>query len=99
MSKDELEYEKMLKQMEELQKKLSDKKKVLDKERDDAIIDAIHEIDITREQGYELARIIKYKGNIEAILKLTPKEEPVTKRGRKPKAVTTTESEETVYEE
>ena len=99
MSKDELEYEKMLKQMEELQKKLSDKKKALDKERDDVIIDAIHEVDITREQGYELARIIKYKGNIETILKLTPKEEPVTKRGRKPKAVTTIESEEIDYEE
>ena len=50
MTKNESDYAKMLKQMDDLQRKLSEKKELLDKERDEQIIKAIHEIDITREQ-------------------------------------------------
>lgn len=80
MTKDELDYERMLKQMEDLQKKLANKKDILDKERDAAIIRAIHEIDITREQGFLLANILSNGENLESILKLSPKVEEKPKK-------------------
>lgn len=100
MTKDELDYERMLKQMEELQKKLSDKKSILDKERDEAIIKAVHKINITREQGFALAGILSNEDNFDTIMKLLPKaeEKPVRKRRSKVNP-TIKESEEMKDEE
>ncbi len=83
MTKNESDYAKMLKQMDDLQRKLSEKKELLDKERDEQIIKAIHEIDITREQGYALAKILLNEENLDIILGLKPKEEFIQpKKGR-----------------
>ena len=99
MTKDELEYERMLKQMDELQKKLSDKKDVLDKERDEAIIKAIHEINITREQGVALAEILKNEDNFETIMKLMPKAEERTAKKRKRVVDITNKESEVIKDE
>ncbi len=99
MTKKELELEKMLDQQKELQKKIDQAMDDLNKERDDLILGAIHEIDITREQGYELANILRNKDNLETILKLAPKLEKSERKRRKRMSRTNTESEVNDYEE
>lgn len=97
MTKDEQEYEKLLKKMDKLKQQISDKKDILDKERDEAIIKAVHEINITREQGFRLANVISNEENLESILNLRPKEvEKPVKRTRTRKVK---EREEIIDEE
>ncbi|MGN0249171.1 MAG: hypothetical protein ACI4C0_07735 [Lachnospiraceae bacterium] len=75
MTKNEYDYERMLKQMEELQKKMTEKKEILDKERDEAIIQSIHEKNISREQGILLAKLIRDEKCFETIMKMEPEAE------------------------
>jgi len=99
MTKKELELEKLLSQRDEIQKKIDAIMEDLNKERDDLIIGAIHEIGITREQGHELANILRNKSNLETILNLVPKDETPEKKRRKRTNKNIMESEEIKDEE
>ncbi len=99
MTKTEYDYTRMIQQMDDLQKKIAQKKVLLDKERDEMIIEAIHEIDITREQGLMLARILKNGENLETILNLTPKDETPIRKRRARRKKNMKESEEIQNEE
>ena len=56
--------------MEELQKRMANKKELLDKERDDAIIGAIRKVNASREQGLKLANLVQDKESFETIMRL-----------------------------
>jgi len=86
MTKDELEYERMLKQMSELQKKIADKKALLDKERDEAVIRALTENGVTREQGFKIASLIGDPTCFDVIMDMEPSiaERVIKKRKVKP---------------
>jgi hypothetical protein len=99
MTKDELDYERMLKKRENLEKMIADKKKELDRQRDEAIIQAIHTTDITREEGFKLAAIISNSDNLEVILNLKPKEVDKPKKATKKPPKVKVESEEINDEE
>ena len=99
MTKDELDYERMLKKREDLEKMIADKKKELDRQRDEAIIKAIHMTDITREEGFKLAAIISNSDNLEIILNLKPKEVDKPKKATKKPRKVNEESEEISDEE
>ena len=102
MTKKELDYERMLKQMNDLQEKLAKSKESLDKERDELVVTALHETAITREQGFKIARLIGDPECLEMILKIEPRveEKVVKKRGRRKNSESIiTESEEKEYEE
>jgi len=83
MTKDELDYERLLKQMDELQKKIANKKEILDRERDEAILAAIRKNNVTREQGFALAKILEVENSVDRILELLPPAEEKSVRKRK----------------
>lgn len=80
MTKDEQDYMKMQQQLLQLQEKMKQKKEILDKERDDEIIKAIREIDLPREDGFKLARLIEDRKSLEAIMKMEPQAATVKRK-------------------
>lgn len=83
MTRNEQEYNKMLKKMEELQKKLDDKKEELEKERDMIVVKAMQESHITREEGAKLAKLIGDERMFAKIMAMAPEvEERIVKKRR-----------------
>ena len=80
MTKDEQDYMKMQQQLLQLQEKMKQKKEILDKERDDEIIKAIREVDLPREDGFKLARLIEDRKSLEAIMMMEPQAATVKRK-------------------
>ena len=72
MTRNEYDYKRLEKQLLALKKKMDEKKEVIDKERDEMIISAVHEINISHEQAAILSKLIKDKKCFDEILKLDP---------------------------
>ncbi len=97
MTKNEYDYKRMLRQYEEIKKKMDEKKEALDKERDEAIIDAVRKVNVSREQGLKLASLIADKDSFEAIMGLEIRKS--SRKGAKKKSNMTTENESEVEDD
>lgn len=97
MTKNEYDYKRMLRQYEEIKKKMDEKKEALDKERDEVIIDAVRKVNASREQGFKLASLIADKESFETIMGLEIKKP--SKKGVKKKSNLITDHESEVEDD
>lgn len=72
MTKAEQSLQRVRDQIAKLQKKEKELKDIVDAERDDLVVKAMHEIDITREEAIKLARLIGDPRFFERVMELDP---------------------------